>query len=368
MKRLVLSGYYGYGNLGDEAICAAILQQLALRDVQTLVLSADPAATAQAYGCRTLKRTDYRRLSGALADAELFVQGGGSLLQDATSWRSPLFYLMQLVHSSVMGTPFMVLGQGIGPLNRGWVHYLVRETLVHAKALALRDVDSYAWALANLPHDLPVTLTADPVYLLEPADISMELEEGPLADVPHPWTLVAVKGNPNDPRELHAWIEGLNQLGAELGGSLLLCPFFPAMDRPFYSKLALGLTVPYAWAPDGWGPAQVLGLCGACQLVIAGRLHPLIFAANRRVPFAAISYDPKMPAACAEFEVQPIAQRPLIGWRTLVEGCAEAAEDSGWGSRYDLALPGLQRRALANFTVLDQVLAGEVAGSRVVVD
>ncbi|MCG3151881.1 MAG: hypothetical protein GEEBNDBF_01166 [bacterium] len=371
MKRLVLSGYYGYGNLGDEAILAAILDQLRLREVETVVLSSNPAWTSEVHGCRALKRTALGPVTGALARADLFVQGGGSLIQDATSWRSPLFYLAQLLHARIAGTPWMLLSQGIGPIQRGWLHYLTRETLVHGAALTLRDTASLAWALGNLPHDLPIRLTADPVFLLEPADpqrIEWLTETSGLADVPRPWVFVSAKGSTKHPTERQAWIEGLNALAMEIGGSIILAPFFPTMDRGFTTMLQRELQSPQLLLPDTLTPQEMLGLYGQAALVLAGRLHPLIFAANRRVPFAAISYDPKMDAACAEFDLQPVARRPLLGWRTMVDGMLDVLEDTRWEERYATVLPLLERRALDAFAVLDQVLAGALRGSAVTVD
>lgn len=371
MKQLVLSGYYGYRNLGDEAICASILGQLRLRDVETLVLSSDPEWTSKVHECRSLKRSDLGKVTQALTKADLFVQGGGSLIQDATSWRSPLFYLGQLLHSRIVGTPWMLLSQGIGPLNRGWLHYLTRETLVHGSALTLRDTASVAWAAGNLPHDLPIFLTADPVFLLEPASsdrVRWLVESTGLAELPRPWTFISAKGRTKDPIEAKAWIEALNAFGRDFGGTLVIAPFFPAMDKAFTSMLEQQITGPHLALPADLTPQEMLGLYGEAALVIAGRLHPLIFAANRRVPFAAISYDPKMDAAASEFDVEPVAKRPLIGWRLLLDGLLDAVEDPQWEHRYDAALPNLEQRALRAFGILDQVLIGALHGSAITLE
>jgi|GEM_PF-497879 len=371
MKQLVLSGYYGYRNLGDEAICAAILEQLRLRDVETVVLSSDPEWTAKIHECRSLKRSDIGKVTQALTKADVFVQGGGSLIQDATSWRSPLFYLGQLLHARIVGTPWMILSQGIGPINRGWLHYLTRETLVHGAALTLRDTASVAWAAGNLPHDLPIFLTADPVFLLGPAPehrIRWLLESSGLTDMPRPWTFISAKGRTKDPVEAKAWIEALNAFGRDFGGTLVIAPFFPSMDKAFTTLLEQQITGPHFTLPADLTAQEMLGLYSEAALVIAGRLHPLIFAANRRVPFAAISYDPKMDAAAGEFDVNPVAKTPLIGWRILLDGLLDAVEDTQWERRYAAAMPNLEQRALRGFGILDEVLRGELHGSAATLD
>ena len=49
MSRIVLSGYYGFGNAGDEAVLAAILASLRrqMPEVECGVLSVDPPATTR---------------------------------------------------------------------------------------------------------------------------------------------------------------------------------------------------------------------------------------------------------------------------------------------------------------------------------
>jgi polysaccharide pyruvyl transferase WcaK-like protein len=95
--RAVISGYYGFGNVGDEAILAGLLQgfrELAPEATLT-VLSGDPAATEAEHGVPAWPR-GVRHAASAIRQADLLVSGGGGLLQDATSWRSPLYYLWVL--------------------------------------------------------------------------------------------------------------------------------------------------------------------------------------------------------------------------------------------------------------------------------
>ena len=60
--RVVLCGYYGMGNGGDEALLASLLQMLPSQ-VKPVVLSGDPEQTAQCYGVEAYHR---KSLGGAL--------------------------------------------------------------------------------------------------------------------------------------------------------------------------------------------------------------------------------------------------------------------------------------------------------------
>lgn len=117
MRRAVLCGYYGMGNGGDEALLATLLQMLP-KDVQPLVLSANPKATESLHRVEASDRYSVFSLINEFRRSDLFIWGGGSLMQDATSARNPIYYggLMGLAQG--MGLQTIAWAQGVGPLNR----------------------------------------------------------------------------------------------------------------------------------------------------------------------------------------------------------------------------------------------------------
>src|SRR5262245_29656484 len=117
---LLFSGYYGFGNAGDEAVLQASVGLLRARRPEVAVgaVSADPVGTAEAYGIRAWHRMRPREVVAALRATELLLSGGGSLLQDRTSLRSLLYYLGILQLALAMKRRVMIFAQGIGPLRR----------------------------------------------------------------------------------------------------------------------------------------------------------------------------------------------------------------------------------------------------------
>src|SRR5690554_2806609 len=113
--RLLLSGYYGFGNLGDEAILSGLVGALTGRGHQVTVLSSDPVATAEQHGVAAAHRT--RGVIGALLRNDVLVSGGGGLLQDATSARSLTYYLAVIRLARLLGKRAAVYGQSLGPLT-----------------------------------------------------------------------------------------------------------------------------------------------------------------------------------------------------------------------------------------------------------
>lgn len=168
--KIVISGYYGFGNAGDEAILEAMVRDLrALAPgARLVVLSADPAATAARCGVEAVPRMHLPSVLGALRGADLFISGGGSLLQDATSWRSVPYYAGLMRLARWMGVPVFVYAQGIGPLRRSWLRRLAARALNGAAEVTVRDRLSYEMLLELGVDPAAVTITADPVFALAP--------------------------------------------------------------------------------------------------------------------------------------------------------------------------------------------------------
>ena len=93
MSRIVISGYYGFANAGDEAMLAAIIKALRSTEdsVELTVISGNPQATAAQYGVSSIHRFNPLEIFSALRSCDLLLSGGGSLLQDVTSKRSLLY-------------------------------------------------------------------------------------------------------------------------------------------------------------------------------------------------------------------------------------------------------------------------------------
>ena len=95
MSRIVISGYYGFANAGDEAMLAAIVKALRSteKSVRLTVISGNPQFTAAKYSVASIHRFNPLEIFSSLRGCDLLLSGGGSLLQDVTSKRSLLYYL-----------------------------------------------------------------------------------------------------------------------------------------------------------------------------------------------------------------------------------------------------------------------------------
>ncbi|MBR3641831.1 MAG: glycosyltransferase, partial [Oscillibacter sp.] len=170
---VVICGAYGRGNAGDDAILEAILQEVRGidPDLPITVISKSPKATRLAYRVRAVSRTAVLAWERAMHRSQLYINGGGSLIQDVTSRRSLWFYLYNIRAAHRAGCRVQMYGCGIGPVLRREHRTLAARILnANVDAITLREPDSLA-ELRSMGVTAPaISLTADPALTLRRAD------------------------------------------------------------------------------------------------------------------------------------------------------------------------------------------------------
>ncbi len=301
MSRVVLSGYYGFDNLGDEAVLAATVAGIrqARPEANIVVLSADPHGTARALGVEAVARARFGDVAGALRGCDVFLSGGGSLFQDATSWRSPWYYLGVLGLARRLARRTVVYAQGIGPLRGRAVRLAARRLLDAVDLIIVRDADSLA-ALDALGVDRsPTVLAGDPALLLPPDRSPRVLaeqagwgREGVMAGLAlRPWR-DDVWGDvaPAAARAV-----------AERHGVRWIClPMHWSQDFALAERAAARIGHGAHALRERVTPQEMVALIGGLHLVVGMRLHALIFGATQGVPLIALAYDPKIGAFVRE--------------------------------------------------------------------
>ncbi|MEB3236082.1 MAG: polysaccharide pyruvyl transferase CsaB [Candidatus Sericytochromatia bacterium] len=315
--RVVVSGYYGFGNAGDEAILATLVQELGTW-ADLVVLSADPATTVRDHGVAAVPRTDLRRIWQVVRGAGLFISGGGGLMQDVTGVGSVPYYGGLIRMAKLAGTPVMTLGIGLGPLRRAASRALAGWTLGACSALAVRDAGSVAlMETLGLPRNR-IHLTADPVLALRPAAperTAAILEEAGIPLAGPPLVAVAVRQWPNwYERQFKSLSATLGQLASREGFRLLVLPFQHPEDMWISQEFAMcAETRPEGHRPQvtvlerPCTPSELMGIVARCQMVVGMRLHALIMAAATGVPFFGLAYDEKVRQQCARWDA-PMAR------------------------------------------------------------
>ncbi|HXE72477.1 MAG TPA: polysaccharide pyruvyl transferase family protein, partial [Candidatus Nitrosotenuis sp.] len=104
--RLLISGYYGFGNTGDEAILQAMVAEIRRQSPQArlAVLTAD-AQAARSLDLVPLHRRRLSVLVPAIRNCDLVLSGGGGLVQDSTGVGTVAYYLGITTLARLLGRP-----------------------------------------------------------------------------------------------------------------------------------------------------------------------------------------------------------------------------------------------------------------------
>lgn len=298
-KHIVLSGYYGFRNAGDDAVCYAIIQHLRreIPDASICVLSNDPNLTTQTYGVRAVSRWQPTKVIPELVFADLLISGGGSLLQDVTSKNGILYYLSILEVAKRLRTPHMIYAQGIGPLKETRNQRLVARAMNNADLITVRDPASRR-LLKNIGTRRPIFVAPDPVLGLDASDVSAEdgrkrlrhagwLGEKPLIlCAPRPWA---------DVDRVPLYAAALDRL-ADDGYDVALLAMQPQAEGALCHAISGHMEHRAVVIAESLNTRELLSLFKVSKLVIAMRLHALIMGAVCGTRLLGLSYDPKVDA------------------------------------------------------------------------
>lgn len=320
---ILIAGYYGHGNAGDEAILAALLADLraARPDLAVTVVSGDPARTLAEHGplAGAVADRDIPALVEAVRSCDLVVVGGGGLFQ--SYWEVDPEVLLTARHGGLpsylgypvlaawLGKPVVICAVGVGPLPNESGRQGTRVAFEIARRATVRDAESLA-LLREI--GLPaaqlegIELAADPAFRLPPAGPGRV--DGLLAGlgVPAGEAVCAVALRywdfGVDPAAWEAEVaRGLDLFLAEYPGRLLFLPFQRAAASAYEDDLAVHRRVVAGMSRAEravvvdrvFPPAELAGLLGRCERVLAMRFHAALFALAAEVPVVNLAYDPK---------------------------------------------------------------------------
>ncbi|MBW4564170.1 MAG: polysaccharide pyruvyl transferase CsaB [Mojavia pulchra JT2-VF2] len=282
--RALLSGYYGKGNGGDEALLATLLQMLPPH-VTPVVLSGNPEETRDRYGAETCNRMAFTAVLQALRSCDAFIWGGGSLIQDVTSSISPFYYGGLMTLAQKMGLKTVAWAQGIGPLKRPQTRWLAQHSFGHCTKVSVRDRASAA-LLSDW--QIPYILAPDPVWALEAKPVPG------LWNLPAPRVAVTLRSHPQlTETRLANLTRALVDFQKATQTFILLLPFQKSED----------LSIAEAIHPQLKDVSQIMcledpqllkGVYRGVEMTIGMRLHSLIMAAAEGCRCFALSYDPKV--------------------------------------------------------------------------
>lgn len=309
MKKILLSGYFGFDNSGDDAILKAMVEDFKKlnRDIEIRVLSKNPPKTQKTYEVLASDRFNFFNVLGEIKNTDLFISGGGSLLQDITSTRSLLYYLFLIFTAKFFDKKVYVYANGIGPIDRAFNRFLTKKALEGAGFITLRDQNSYNFVKKLGLKNKNIKVTADPVFTLESisedetlkifADEGIEINNKTIGICVREW-----KNAPDLKEKLARVCDALVLMGYDV----LLVPFHLPKDH-IYSMDLINLCHNrdhIKMVTKTYSARQLMGIFKKLKLILAMRLHSIIYAAVSNLPIVGLIYDPKVTAMIEQLEIK----------------------------------------------------------------
>lgn len=302
MGKVLISGYYGFNNIGDESILQAVIHNLRekLPGIEITVLSQNPESTAEKHQVLSVDRKSFLGVVKAIKRCDLVISGGGSLLQDVTSKKSILYYLMIMWITKFLGKDFFIYSQGIGPITSNWNRRLTARTLKKASGIVVRDEASKELLVEIGISEGDVFITADPVLGIEPVPLESGREilkkEGLIRENEKPLVGFAIKENRLDSQFVNELEESIKQLTEDKKAQVVLIPFHYKEDLAVIEELQRRLGDKVFAVKHKYLTNEMMSIIGNMDILVGVRLHSLIHAAIMGIKMIGISYDPKINA------------------------------------------------------------------------
>ena len=278
---ILIGGYYGFGNLGDESVLFVIARELRrlLPNCRIMALT-DKGGSVK--GVKGINRKDPLEIMNAMKRSDVYISGGGSLFQNRTSNRSLAYYCELIKLAGRMGNKIVILANGIGPLKGKWANKMTADALASAHHVSVRDMESFLKVMSITKGKVVPRLSADPAFLYPDVNKKyIEILQGTR------YAAIALKGEKCN-RSLISALEEFCKVRR-------LLPVFVPMDTKNDIKACEraaaccgGVTVNVSNIND------VKTVLKNAEIAIGERLHFLIFALKCHTPFVPLAADPKI--------------------------------------------------------------------------
>ncbi len=376
---VIITGYYGFDNLGDEAILEELLIELntICPKQNIVVLSNNPVKTASLYQINSFNRWHWPTYIYLLTKAKLLISGGGGLFQDRTGLGSVIFYGLQILLARLFGVRTFIYGQGLGPLNSTFSRKLTQLALKQASYITLRDDLSISMAQE---WGLPCRLTADPVWALPASPLPASIKKliGALrsasSGVSKNKALIVGLSLRDDPALKEYHLELLARIIASIlpvDSNILLLPLQPNSDCPLLRQiekylLKSNLSVTLINASEMVMPSQWLALIENLDFVIGMRFHALLMALKTGKAVIGLAYDSKVSLLLDQFKqpsllLEPDRQSCEVIWSKTINNAVINQKE--FTSLVSSKLPSVKQLASGNIDALTEALGTATTGN-----
>ena len=141
-KKVLISGYIGFSNFGDDALLSVLINHLKDNKHSITALSSNPDLTRKEFGINAVKYKSIFDILKSILACDILISGGGNLFQNETSTRSLLYYAFIIFLAKFFFKKVVIYSQGIGPIDGFFPTFLTKNALKLADIITVRDVYS----------------------------------------------------------------------------------------------------------------------------------------------------------------------------------------------------------------------------------
>jgi polysaccharide pyruvyl transferase CsaB len=328
MPTLLIGGYYGAGNVGDEAILSTILHDLRRHDpdLNFIILSYNPEKTRSECAVESISWYDINAVLDAALRSDLIILGGGGIFHDywgidpdqylrSGYWDITAFGSLPLL-AKLLSIPCVILAVGVGPLKSELGRAHTRLAFERCQFATVRDTESLEYLFQTGiqlegPNAPNVSVFADIVFGFksrpeDELDVEEFLEDNFSIGKDTPLLGVSLRYWESEQplkERLSLIAEGVKQFLEKNPKAHLVTIPFQVLDATPHTddsivlrELAKIINIPERVHPINTPitPHFAHALIRRCTAVLGMRFHSIVMSINTGTPVVAISYAPKV--------------------------------------------------------------------------
>ena len=321
MTDILLLGYYGFKNSGDDALLLSIIQQLKKTNnsLSLGVLSFNPRETKEQFGIDAVDRNNILSVIKAIKSAKMLVVGGGTLIQDSTSTKSLIYYLAVIKIAQAFKKKVMLYANGIGPIKEE-NRKITKRIINKVDVITLREQLSLE-ELKKIGVDKPkIIVTADSVF-------GIDYEKKP-KNQEKQYQLVSVRSHKNLCENFCSDIARLcDKMYEEHNISTVFIPFQKKNDLEITEKIRNLMKSESEVFDTECNFSDLMSLMENARLCIGMRLHSLIYSVISKIPCVGLVYDQKVKAFMDYIGQKNYLDAHSLNYRDLMEKVDYALEN-----------------------------------------
>ena len=358
---VILSGYYGFGNFGDDIILSTILQKIREErpGCETLILSRDPAQTMRTSRVDSINRYNFFAVRKAMKTSRAYVNGGGTLLTDVTSTHSLVYYASLIRMAKKLGLSTLVLANGVGPFRREKNKRRAIRALECTDVITLRDKGSYDFVRENLP-DADAKMTADIIFTYcEPVLRQNNRAKKGVESlgIDGKYFIVSLREfamcGADFEENVAAACSGMCE---KYGLRAVFLPMQYEKDLKISNETAKMTGNGSIVIPRSLDRTERIELISGAEFTLGMRLHSLMVSASLSVPLVALSYDLKIENFIRENDLGACLKASEVKRDVLFDSMEECYTHGSENPAYSEFIREMRRRSDENVSTLLAVI------------